>query len=199
MNKLTTEKQVAVIASLVEGNSIRATARMTGVDKNTVMSLLVRAGKACKEYQDKTFVDLGCKVIQCDEIWSFCYAKAKNIPSGFHGVVGIGDVWTWVAIDAETKLVPHWHIGLRNAADATAFIKGLAPRLANRVQLTTDGHKAYVRAVEKAFRGNIDFSQLVKIYGEGPGPQGKYSPGECIGTREEIIVSGLCRITPCGL
>ncbi|MFA6003070.1 MAG: sigma-70 region 4 domain-containing protein [Elusimicrobiota bacterium] len=187
MNKLPIEKQVAVISALVEGVSIRGTARLTGVDKNTVMSLLVRAGEACKEYQDKTFRNLPCKVLQCDEIWSFCYAKAKNVPRRFHGIIGIGDVWTWTAIDAETKLVPHWYIGNRNAADATEFIKGLAPRLANRVQLTTDGLKAYVRAVDKAFRGDIDFSQLVKIYGEGPRPQGKYSPGECIGTREDII------------
>lgn len=187
MNKLTTEKQTAVINALVEGNSIRGTSRLTGVDKNTVMTLLARAGAACKAYQDKTLRNLPSKLIQCDEIWSFCYAKAKNVPRRFHGMQGIGDVWTWTAIDAETKLIAHWHIGSRNAADATIFIKGLAPRLANRVQLTTDGHKAYIRAVEKAFRGDIDFSQLVKIYGTGPGPEGKYSPGECIGTREDII------------
>ena len=181
------EKQIAVIAALVEGVSIRGTSRLTGVDKNTVMSLLVRAGIACKEYQDKTLCNLPCKLLQCDEIWSFCYSKEKNIPRCFHGMPGIGDVWTWTAIDADTKLVPHWYIGHRNAEDATAFIKGLAPRLANRVQLTTDGHKAYIRAVEKAFSGNVDFSQLVKLYGTAPGLEGKYSPGECIGTREDII------------
>ncbi len=187
MNNLTKEKQIAIIAALVEGNSIRGTARLTGVDKNTVMSLLVRVGTACKEYQDRTFKNLPCKDIQCDEIWSFCYAKEKNVPKLLRGRLGFGDVWTWTALDADTKLIAHWHIGSRNAADATIFIKGLAPRLANRVQLTTDGHKAYIRAVEKAFRGNIDFSQLVKIYGPTVGPEGKYSPGECIGVREDII------------
>jgi IS1 family transposase len=187
MNKLSTEKQCAVINALVEGNSIRGTSRLTGVDKNTVMTLLAKAGSACKSYQDKTLRNLSSKLIQCDEIWSFCYAKEKNIPRRFHGMQGIGDVWTWTALDADTKLIAHWHIGSRSAADATIFIKGLAPRLANRVQLTTDGHKAYIRAVEKAFRGDIDFSQLVKLYGSTVGPEGKYSPGECVGIREDII------------
>jgi IS1 family transposase len=187
MNKLPKEKQIAVINCLVEGNSIRGTSRLTGVDKNTVMTLLARAGAACQEYQGKAFRNLPSKLIQCDEIWSFCYAKAKNVPKQFHGVPGIGDVWTWTALDADTKLIAHWYIGDRSAQAATAFIKGLAPRLANRVQLTTDGHKAYIRAVDRAFRGNIDFSQLVKLYGTTAGPEGKYSPGECIGVREDII------------
>ena len=186
MNKLDTQKQVAVVASLVEGNSIRATVRMTGVAKKTVLKLLVDIGRACQEYQDKVFQNLPCKVLQCDEIWSFCYAKEKNVPRLLKGRMGFGDVWTWTAIDADSKLVPHWYIGHRNAEDATAFIKGLAPRLANRVQLTTDGLKSYIRAVDKAFHGDIDFSQLVKIYGQGQEP-GKYSPAECVGTRIDKI------------
>ena len=187
MNKLPTQKQVAVIAALVEGNSIRATARMTGVDKNTVMTLLVRAGKACAEYQDKAFRNLPCRVLQVDEIWSFCYAKERNVPRLLQGTMGFGDAWTFTAIDAESKLVPHWYVGKRDARNAAAFIKGLAPRLANRVQLTSDGLKAYIRAVDRAFGNNIDFSQLVKLYGPAIGPEGKYSPSECIGTRVDRI------------
>lgn len=176
-----------MVASLVEGNSIRATVRMTGVAKKTVLKLLVDLGRACREYQDKVFTNLPCRIIQCDEIWSFCAMKEKNVPRQCRGRLGMGDVWTWTAICSDTKLVPHWYIGHRNAADATAFIKGLAPRLANRIQLTTDGHKAYIRAVEAAFGNAIDFSQLVKLYGPAIGPEGKYSPSECVGTVVERI------------
>jgi len=144
MNKLTSEKQAQVVTALVEGNSIRATVRMTGVAKNTIVKLLAEVGRTCAEYQDKAFRNLPCKRIQCDEIWSFCYAKEKNVPQDKKGVFGYGDVWTFTAICADTKLVPSWHIGRRDLGDATIFMKDLAGRLANRVQLTTDGHKMYL-------------------------------------------------------
>ena len=165
MNKLTKEKQRQVVAALVEGNSIRATCRMTGVAKGTVLKLLVDLGKACAEYQDKTLRNLTCSKIQCDEIWAFVYAKEKNLPKDKEGQFGYGDVWTFTAIDAESKLVPTWHIGNRDIKDATIFMKDLAGRLKNKVQLTTDGHKMYLEAVEDAFGCEVDFSQLVKIYG----------------------------------
>jgi len=182
MNKLTKEKQAQVVIALVEGNSIRATVRMTGVAKNTIVKLLADLGKACAEYQDKAFRNLPCKRIQCDEIWSFCYAKEKNVPQDKKGVFGYGDVWTFTAICADTKLVPSWHIGRRDLEDAIIFMKDLAGRLANRVQLTTDGHRMYLDAVESAFGSDIDFSQLVKIYGQTIEGQKRYSPPQCIGT-----------------
>jgi IS1 family transposase len=182
MNKLTREKQAQVVSALVEGNSIRATVRMTGVAKNTVVKLLADLGRACAEYQDKAFKNLPCKRIQCDEIWSFCYAKEKNVPEDKKGIFGYGDVWTFTAICADTKLVPSWHIGRRDVEDAIIFMKDLAGRLASRVQLTTDGHKMYLGAVENAFGSGIDFSQLVKIYGQTVEGQKRYSPPQCIGT-----------------
>jgi len=182
MNKLSKAKQAEVVAALVEGNSIRATVRITGVAKNTIVKLLADLGRACAEYQDKIFRNLPCKRIQCDEIWSFCYAKEKNVPEAKKGVFGYGDVWTFTAICADTKLVPSWHIGRRDLGDATIFMKDLASRLANRVQLTTDGHKIYLEAVESAFGSDIDFSQLVKLYGQTIEGQKRYSPPQCIGT-----------------
>jgi IS1 family transposase len=187
MNKLTREKQIQVVAALIEGNSIRATCRMTGVAKNTVVKLLVDLGKACLEYQDKALRNLPCKSIQCDEIWAFCYAKEKNAPEGKKGQFGYGDVWTFTALCADTKLVPSWYIGRRDMECATEFMRDLAGRLCNRVQLTTDGHKMYLEAVEDAFGGEIDFSQLVKIYGNAEEGQKRYSPAECIGTEKHKI------------
>jgi len=181
MNRLTREKQRQVVAALVEGNSIRATCRMTGVAKNTVQKLLLDLGKACAEYQDKAFKNLTCKRLQCDEIWSFCYAKEKNVPADKKGQFGYGDVWTFTALCADSKLVPSWHIGNRDIENATTFMKDLASRLKNRVQLTTDGHKMYLEAVEDAFGGEIDFSQLIKIYGHNAESEIRYSPAECIG------------------
>src|SRR6202166_3320088 len=151
MNKLNRAKQTQVIAALVEGTSINATVRMTGVAKHTILKLLADLGIACAEYQDKTFRNLTCKRIQCDEIWQFCYAKQKNVPTDKQGQFGYGDVWTWVAIDADTKLVPTFTLGTRGAQTAKAFMEDLASRLANRVQLTTDGHRVYLQAVEDAF------------------------------------------------
>ncbi len=189
MNTLKKEKQRQVVAALVEGNSIRATCRMTGVAKNTVVKLLVALGKACFEYQDKALKNLTCNKIQCDEIWAFCYAKEKNVPEDKKCQFGYGDVWTFTAIDADTKLIPSWFIGRRDADCATEFLKDLATRLKNRVQLTTDGHRMYLEAVESAFGSEIDFSQLVKIYGNSEESQKRYSPAQCIGT-EKIKING---------
>jgi len=189
MNKLTKEKQRQVVAALVEGTSIRATCRMTGVAKNTVVKLLVDLGKACAEYQDKAFQNLTCSRIQVDEIWAFCYAKEKNVPEDKKGQFGYGDVWTFTALDAETKLVPVFSIGRRDLECATDFMKDLASRLKNRIQLTTDGHKMYLEAVEEAFGSEIDFSQLVKIYGNSEESQKRYSPAQCIGI-EKIKING---------
>lgn len=176
MNRLSTAERVRVVAALVEGNSIRSTVRMTGAAKNTVAKLLVELGGACDRYQDGALRGLSCKRIQCDEIWSFIYAKAKNVPQAKAAPQDAGDVWTWTAIDADTKLVPCWALGTRDAGTAHAFISDLASRLANRVQLTTDGHKVYVNAVEDTFGVDVDFAQLVKIYGaERPG-EARYSP-----------------------
>jgi len=182
MNRLSTEQRARVIGCLVEGNSIRATVRMTGAAKNTVTKLLVDLGRACETYQVETMVDLTCERVQCDEIWSFCYSKAKNVPEDHKGEWGYGDVWTWTAIDADTKLVPAWYIGGRTADDAYAFMTDLAGRLAHRVQLTTDGLKAYLSAVDGSFGLDVDYAMLIKLYGDSPsGPQTRYSPSPCLG------------------
>ena len=185
MNKLTIEKRVAVIGALAEGNSIRATCRMTGVAKNTVAKLLVDIGRACAEYQDKAMRNLKCSRIQCDEIWSFVGCKQKNVKKGEHNR---GDVWTWTALDADTKLVPCWLVGSRDGGAAYHFIHDLKDRLATRVQLTTDGHKAYLCAIEDAFGSEIDYAQLIKIYGEA-GEQGevRYSPAQCTGAKKSVV------------
>lgn len=189
MNQLTTEKRTQVIAALVEGNSIRATVRITGVAKGTVLKLLKDIGAVCTAYQDKAFKNLPCKRIQCDEIWSFCYAKEKNVPKKKQGKFGFGDVWTWTALCADTKLVPSWYIGNRDLKCATLFMKDLASRFANKVQLTTDGHNAYLDAVEQAFGTEIDYAMLIKIYGfeKGKPAEVRYSQGVCIGADEKKI------------
>jgi IS1 family transposase len=187
MNKLTREKQARVISALVEGNSIRATVRMTGVAKNTIVNLLRDVGRACANYQDRAFRNLPCKRIQCDEIWAFCYAKEKNVPEDKKGQFGYGDVWTFTAICADTKLVPAWFLGNRDIESATIFLNDLAPRMSSRIQLTTDGHKMYLDAVETAFGADIDFSQLIKLYGQSSEGQRRYSPPICIGTIKQKI------------
>lgn len=189
MNKLNKEKRVQIINALVEGNSIRATARMCDVAFNTVLKLLPEIGKACAEYQDTVFRDLPCKRIQCDEIWSFCYAKEKNVPDEVKGKFGFGDVWTFTAICADTKLVPSWLVGRRDAGYAFEFVSDLAARLAHRAQVTTDGHRMYLEAVEGAFGSEVDYGMLVKLYNEpkAQGNEKKYSPGECCGTRKSVI------------
>ncbi|MCC7509945.1 MAG: DDE-type integrase/transposase/recombinase [Planctomycetes bacterium] len=189
MNKLPKEKRVQILTALVEGVSMRAVTRMAGVSINTVTKLLVDAGKAALEFNERTMTNLKLKRIQCDEIWSFVGMKEKNVPAERKGQ-GVGDVWTWTAIDAETKLVPCWLIGTRDAGCATEFMQDLASRLAHRVQLTTDGHKAYLSAVEDAFGGEVDYAQLVKLYGDDPHnlkPEARYSPGECCGTRKTQV------------
>jgi len=190
MNKLTQAKRVHIISALVEGNSIHATCRMTGAAKSTVLKLVVDLGKACAAYQDRTIRNLTCKKIQCDETWSFCYAKEKNLPEELKGKLGFGDVWTWVAIDADTKLIASYLVGGRSASYARKFIDDLASRLAHRIQLTTDGHKAYLTAVESAFGAEVDYAMLDKIY-SAPSNKGatRYSPAECCGTRK-IKVKG---------
>jgi IS1 family transposase len=189
MNKLDIKARARILACLVEGNSIRATVRMTGAAKNTVVKLLADVGAACAAYQDKTLRNLPCKRVQCDEIWSFVYAKAKNVPTAKAAPEGAGDAWTWTALCADTKLIAAWMIGPRDGGIAYDFMRDLAGRLANRVQLTTDGHKAYLEAVEAAFGGGIDYAQLVKLYGEAPnkGPERKYSPNVCLGARAATV------------
>lgn len=187
MNTLTLEKKIQVISSLVEGNSIRATCRMTGAAKGTVTRLLASIGKACAEYQDVVLRSLPCKQIQCDEIWSFCYAKDKNVPEKYKGKFGFGDVWTWTAIDADTKLVPSWLIGLRDAPHAYRFMQDIKKRLANRVQITTDGHSSYLWAVENVFGSEVDYAMLVKLYGQQPDGEKRYSPAQCIATRQQVL------------
>ena len=189
MNKLTTEEKVRVVSCLVEGNSLRATTRMTGTHRGAIQKLLVELGAACSAYQDKVFRNLNCKRIQCDEIWSFCYAKDKNIPEDLKGKHGIGSVWTWVALDPDTKLVPCWFVSSRDASAAYHFMHDLSGRLANRVQLTTDGHKAYLTAVEDAFGSDIDYAMLQKIYGavQTDNAEIRYSPAQCMGARKTVI------------
>lgn len=187
MNKLNKAEQAKIIAALCEGNSLRATARMCDVAFNTVLKLLPAIGKACADYQNKVLRNLTCKRIQCDEIWSFCYAKAKNVPADLQGQFGYGDVWTWVAIDADTKLIPSWCIGTRDAGTAHEFISDLADRLKHRVQLTTDGHRVYLEAIESAFGSEIDYAMLVKIYATDRVAEATYSPSECTGCRTVVI------------
>jgi IS1 family transposase len=187
MNRLSTPRRAQIVSALVEGNSVRATCRMLDVDKGTVLKLLVDLGSACAEYQDRVLRNLPCKRVQCDEIWQFCYAKQKNVPADKAGEFGYGDVWTWVAMDADTKLIPSWLVGKRDAGCAHALIQDLAGRLASRVQLTTDGLKLYLEAVEGAFGSEIDYAMLVKVYGPEPGGQTRYSPAQCIGAVSQAI------------
>jgi IS1 family transposase len=187
MNKLSTQKRVQVISALVEGMAINAVVRMTGVSKNAVLKLLEDIGNACAIYQYKAFRNLNCKRLELDEIWSFCFAKQKNVPVEKEGVFGYGDVYTWVAIDAESKLVPSWYVGRRDSNCALEFVKDLASRLKHRVQITTDGHKPYLYAIEEAFGADIDYAMLVKIYG-GEQDEVRYSPAECLGGKKEVIV-----------
>jgi IS1 family transposase len=191
MNKLSTEEKVRVVACLVEGNSLRSTVRMTGIHRTTIQKLLVELGAACSEYQDKVFRNLKCARIQSDEIWSFVGCKQKNVTPEKQAH-GCGDMWTWTALCRDTKLVPCWFVGSRDAGSAYHFIHDLQGRLADRVQLTTDGHKAYLSAIESAFGSEIDYAQLQKIYGSPVGAAAataeiRYSPAQCMGARKAII------------
>jgi len=184
MNRLTNDDRCRVLACLVEGNSIRATVRITGIAKKTVARLGVELGEACERFADRVMRDLPCDQIQCDEIWSFTYAKEKNVPLHMRGKAG--DTWTWIAIDRDTKLIPAWLIGDRTAESAYKFMRNLEPRLAKRVQLSTDGHHAYLTAVKAAFLARpIDYGMLIKIYGDSASG---FSPGDCIGARREAIL-----------
>jgi len=187
MNKLTIQRRAQVIACLCEGNGVRATARLCGLDKGTVSRLLVWIGEACTRYQDTALRNLSCKRVQVDEIWAFCGCKAKNLGPQHEGK-NWGDIWTWTAIDPESKLLLCWFIGTRDASAAYHFMHDVAGRLANRVQLTSDGYKPYLAAVESAFGSEIDFAQLVKIYGATPDtPEARYSPAQCMGARKAAI------------
>jgi IS1 family transposase len=189
MNKLDTAKRAQIVSAIVEGCSIRSIVRMTGASKNTIAKLLVDLGAACSTYLDKHLVNLPCKRVQVDELWSFCYAKAKNVTPKIAAMnPSAGDVWTWVAIDADTKLIPTWAIGPRDSVTARIFVNDLASRLANRIQLTSDGLSLYLQAVEGAFRGDVDYAMLVKIYGETSEGQKRYSPAECVGCERKAIV-----------
>jgi IS1 family transposase len=183
MNKLSTERRAQILGMMVEGNSIRSIVRMTGASKNTIIKLLEDAGEAFSEYQDRTLRNLSCKRLQLDEIWAFCYAKQRNVMLAKAAPEDAGDLWTWVAIDAETKLVPSWRIGDRSGATATEFVCDLSGRLANRVQVTSDGHRAYLEAVEAGFGADVDYAQLIKLYGEVPHPKGRYSPAQIQGSK----------------
>ena len=189
MNILSTEERRKVVACLVEGNSLRATTRMTGVHRTTIMKLLNDLGDACQTFQDATLRRLPCKRVQCDEIWSFVGCKEKNATIE-KKVAGQGDCWTWVGMDAETKLVCAWLVGTRDADSAAEFMGDLADRLTHRVQLTTDGHRAYLTAVAGAFGGDVDYAMLVKQYGNSPeSSKGRYSPAECTGCKK-VKISG---------
>ena len=187
MYRLPFSKQVAVVAALVEGNSIRATSRMTGVAKGTIITLLENIGTACAEFHNQTVRNVRSRRVQCDEIWQFCYAKEKNVPAGKKGQFGYGDVWTWTAVDADTKLTISCLIGTRDAGCAYEFMQDLAGRLANRVQLTTDGYRVYLDAVEGAFGCDINYATLIKLYGVPPENEKRYSPAVCIGATAAVI------------
>jgi IS1 family transposase len=186
MNRLSTEKRAEIIGMLVEGNRLRATTRMAGVSINTVSKLLLDIGEACAAYQDEHLRDLSCKTIEADEIWSFVYSKAKNVPEDMKGQFGVGDVWTWTALCADSKLIVSWYVGARQFEDAAAFMLDLKSRLRDRIQLTTDGHGAYPNAVGMAFKRDIDFAQLVKHYASPREGQARYSPAVCTGVRVRV-------------
>jgi len=192
MNQLSIEERAQVIRCLVEGNSIRSTRRITGFGRNTINRLLLALGKATSEYQDRTLRNLPSTRIECDEIWSFCYAKAKNVPEEHVGELGYGDLWTWTAIDPDSKLVASWLVGWRGEMEAVDFLTDLHSRLANRIQLTTDGHVAYAGAVEYVFGSNVDYAQLIKQYGvehsEDASPTARrYSPNTVTGQEVRIL------------
>ena len=182
MYKLTTAKRAQALQMMAEGISLRAIVRLTGISRTTLIKLLEDAGQAFSEYQDRALMNLNCKRLQVDEAWAFCYAKQKNVPTAKAAPEGAGDIWTWVGLDAQSKLAVSWYVGGRDSEAAMIFMDDLAKRLANRVQLTSDGHKAYLEAVEGAFGSDIDYAMLVKVYGPAPEGQRRYSPAECIGT-----------------
>ncbi len=184
MNKLTIEERARILHVLCEGASIRAITRLTGASKNTVAKLLIDAGKACAAYHDANVRNVKAARVQVDEIWSFTYAKQKNVATAKDAPEGAGDTWTWTALDADSKMIVSYLVGGRDAEYAMWFMDDLASRLANRVQLTSDGHRAYLEAVEGAFGAEVDYAQLVKMYGNTIGAPGRYSPAECTGSKK---------------
>ncbi len=188
MSRLSTVQRVQIVSALIEGNSVRSTCRMTGIAKGTVLSLLADMGKVCAEYHEEHVRNVAAKRIQCDEIWSFCYGKDKNV-SEEKKAEGAGSLWTWTALDADSKLIVSYLCGGRDAAWARSFMEDVASRLTTRVQITTDGHRVYVEAIEGAFGMDVDYAMLIKLYGSPTTPETRYSPGECIGA-ETVIVAG---------
>ncbi len=189
MNKLSSAKRVQILDMLVEGMSMRAVSRVADVSINTVSKLMVEAGQACAAYHDEAVRDVEARKIQCDEIWAFCYAKEKNVMLAKSAPEGAGDVWTWTALDSDSKMILSYEVGDRSGATAIEFMDDLRSRLANRVQLTTDGHKAYLEAAEGAFGGDVDYAQFIKLYSDTPQAEARrYSPPACVGARK-------CRIT----
>lgn len=189
MNRLSREKQIEVVKCLVEGMSIRSTSRITDVARNTVSKLILEIGEACQNYHDEHVRNLSSKRVECDEIWSFVGKKDKELLPEEEDKFGVGSVWTWTAIDAESKLAVSWLVGARDAESANQFMLDVADRLSNRIQLSTDAHKPYLKAVAGAFGNDVDFAQLVKIYGNAPGANTRYSPAECTGIKK-IKVTG---------
>jgi IS1 family transposase len=187
MNKLDTAKRVQILSMLCEGSSMNSIARVADVSPNTVAKLLMEAGRACEAFHDKEVRNIRSKRIQCDEIWSFVHAKQKNVARAKAAPQGAGDCWTWTALDADSKLIVSFLCGGRDAGYANEFMRDVAARLSHRVQLTTDGHKAYLDAVEEAFGAGVDYAQLVKLFGNAPGPAGRYSPAECTGIKKTRI------------
>src|ERR1700730_139346 len=190
MNKLPTHKRSQILSMLCEGSSMRSISRVVDVSFNTIDKLLQDAGAACTEFHDRAVRGVKSQRVQCDEIWSFVHAKAKNVPTAKAAPQGAGDIWTWTAFDADNKLIISWIVGGRDAGYALDLMDDVRERLANRVQLTTDGHGAYLSAVEESFGVDVDFAQLVKLYGEPPSsPEAarRYSPSECVGTRKHAI------------
>lgn len=190
MNKLPVERRVQILHLLCEGNSPRAVTRITGVSINTVTKLLIDAGRACQAFHDATVRNVKAKRVRCDEIWSFPYTRAKNVENAKAAPEDAGDTWTWTAFDADSKLILSWLVGGRDAGYPHEFMQDVADRLASRVQLTTDSLKTYLDAVDGAFGIDVDYTQLVKVYGADPSiPKGRYSPVECVGTNK-IAVTG---------
>jgi IS1 family transposase/lambda repressor-like predicted transcriptional regulator len=188
MNKLPLAKRVQILSMLVEGSSMRSISRVADVSINTVAKLLAEAGEACIAHHDETVRGVKARRIQCDEIWAFCYAKKKNVETAKAAPEGAGDIWTWTALDADSKLIVSYYVGDRSAQAANTFMLDTAARLSNRVQLTTDNLKSYLDAIEDAFGGDIDYAKLVKLYGDTVAGAGRYSPAECTGTRKERMM-----------
>ena len=187
MNRLSTTKRAQIVAALIEGNSVRGTCRLTGVSKDAVLKLIPELGVACRQHHDAAVRGVRTRRVQCDEVWSFCYAKEKNVPVAKEGT-GAGSVWTWTAIDADTKLILSYLCGGRDASYACQFMEDLASRVTTRIQITTDGHRAYAEAVEGAFGMDVDYAMLIKLYGAPTdNPDSRYSPAQCIGIRTGIL------------